>query len=387
MRKSKTGVPTAFLQRKCLFAKENAAFRPGEKNSAPGNGRSIDVFGKTVYTIGQKECKGVIALSVVLWILSVAAAVVLALSFAAYCAAFRAPKDCGKEGFAMPDDDQYGPLIPRTELLHKALAERPYGTAETVSFDDLVLRGRYYHQADGAPVAVMLHGYHSNALRDFCGGFALAWDSGFNVLLADQRAHGKSEGKTISFGVRERYDCLAWARYAAARAGENTPILLFGISMGAATVLMASELELPANVRGIVADCPYSSPEAILAKVCGGDMHLPVKAVMPFLALGARLFGGFGLRESSAVEAVRRSRVPLLLIHGEDDRFVPCSMAVEIANAAEEAGVPVRLLTVPNAGHGISYLVDAQAYTGAVKEFLRTVLPEGPDAPPRTDTV
>lgn len=309
-----------------------------------------------------------------LCVLIFTAALLLILSWAVYRIAFRAPKGCGREGFVMPDDDQYGPLIPKTDILYKELAQRPYETVSIRSHDGLTLYGRYYHQKDGAPVALMMHGYHSNALRDFCGGFALAWERGYNILLADQRAHNRSEGRVVAFGIQERFDCAAWAHFAARRAGAQVPVLLFGISMGAATVLMAGALPLPENVRGIVADCPYSSAKAILCKVCGEDMHLPAKAAWPLMVLGARLFGGFDLQAASPVQAVQTCRVPLLLIHGEDDRFVPCTMSVEIAAAAEKAGVPVRLLTVPRAGHGVSFLVDPTAYRSAVTEFVEDAL-------------
>ncbi len=312
--------------------------------------------------------------SILGWTAALVAALLLILSWAVYCIAFRATKERGRGGFVMPDDDQYGPLRAKTEILYEKLKNRPFETVSIRSDGGLTLYGRYYHQADTAPVDIMMHGYRSSALRDFCGGFDLAWESGHNILLVDQRAHNRSEGRTISFGVQERLDCAAWARFIAQRVGPQVPVLLFGISMGAATVLMASALKLPENVRGIVADCPYSSPKAILCKVCGEDMHLPARVIWPLMVLGARLFGGFDPASSAAVTAVRRSRVPLLLIHGEADRFVPCAMSVEICHAAEDAGVPVRLLTVPNAGHGVSYLVDAEAYRGAVKAFMQRVL-------------
>ena len=194
-------------------------------------------------------------------------------------------------------------------------------------------RQRYYHVRDGAPLQIQFHGYRGAALRDFCGGNKLARESGQNTLVVDQRAHGKSGGNTITFGIRERLDCLSWVKYANQRFSSGTPIFLSGVSMGATTVLMASELKLPANVMGIIADCPYSSPEVIIRKVCREDMHLPPALTMPLIRLGARLFGHFVLNESSAVQAVGNKNIPILLLHGEDDRFVPCDMSREIFDA------------------------------------------------------
>lgn len=134
---------------------------------------------------------------------------------------------------------------------------------------------QYYAGRPGAPVQIMMHGYKSGAERDFCGGAQIAVQGGYHVLLVDQRAHGKSEGRCLTFGIQERYDCRAWVNYAVGRFGADTKILLYGVSMGAATVLMAGGLNLPRNVVGIVADCGYSSPAAIIRKVIR-DQHLPI---------------------------------------------------------------------------------------------------------------
>ena len=150
------------------------------------------------------------------------------------------------------------------------------------------------------------------------------------------------------------------------RFGPNVTIFLAGVSMGAATVLMASELPLPENVAGIIADCPYTSPEAIIGKVCR-DKKIPPSLGMPLLRLGARAYGRFGLRAASALEAVRHTDIPILLIHGEADSFVPCGMSRELHNAC--AG-PAWLLTVPGAGHGLSYIVNTGAYARAVESFI-----------------
>ena len=243
-------------------------------------------------------------------------------------------------------------------------------TAEDVfinSFDGLKLHGRYYHAKDGAPLDIQFHGYNGNAMRDFCGGNKISRESSHNSLLIDQRAHGMSRGKTISFGINERKDCLSWVRYAVERFGEDTEIVLSGVSMGAATVLMASDLGLPKNVKAIVADCGYSSPKAIINKVMR-DSGLPDKLMYPFVWLGAMVFGKFNLTESSAVSAVSESDVPILIIHGGADDFVPCYMAEEIYKACRSEK---KLLIVPGAGHGMSYLVDKDLYEKTVKDFIK----------------
>ena len=183
-----------------------------------------------------------------------------------------------------------------------------------------------------------------------------------------QQAHGESEGTYITFGVRERHDVAAWAAYAAMHFGPAHPLILDGLSMGAATVLMASELALPASVRGIIADCGFSSPYAIMKSVL--HWRCPWLVSGPLLALTGvftRLFGGFGLREVSATEAVAHTKLPILFIHGTGDRFVPCSMSQAAYDACTGEK---RLILVEGAGHGQSYLVDRPRVQAAVREFL-----------------
>lgn len=274
-----------------------------------------------------------------------------------------------RENIAFPEGEQYKPYLEASKELIRKLRELPFEEVQIRSDDGLKLYGKYYYMADGAPLEIMFHGYHGMAERDFCGGFWLARESGHNILLIDERAHGKSEGSVITFGVKERYDCRAWVRYALERFGTEVRIVLVGVSMGAATVLMASDLDLPENVKGIIADCGYSSPKAIVRKVAR-DMKLPVRALYPLARLGAWIAGGFDLEESSAVESLRNCRIPALFIHGEDDRFVPCEMSRENYEACASEKT---LFTVPGAGHTLCYMVDRQGYRKAVNEFLEKI--------------
>jgi fermentation-respiration switch protein FrsA (DUF1100 family) len=302
-----------------------------------------------------------------IWIIIIAALILTAaaLSYYAYRKAFLSDRKRQEDwdGFIRRAGEE-GPQV-------RELMEQLKGiTAEDVfinSFDGLKLHGRYYHVKDGAPLDIQFHGYNGNAMRDFCGGNKISRESGHNSLLIDQRAHGMSRGKTISFGINERKDCLSWVRYAVERFGEDTEIVLSGVSMGAATVLMASDLGLPKNVKAIVADCGYSSPKAIINKVMR-DSGLPDKLMYPFVWLGAMVFGKFNLTESSAVSAVSESDVPILIIHGGADDFVPCYMAEEIYKACRSEK---KLLIVPGAGHGMSYLVDKDLYEKTVKDFIK----------------
>ncbi len=228
------------------------------------------------------------------------------------------------------------------------------------------LYGRYYHNRDNAPVALMFHGYRSKALSDCGGGYKICCDLGVNVLIPDQRAHGSSDGRSITFGIKERLDCLDWINYI--NESYNKPdIFLVGVSMGGATVLMASGEELPANVKGIISDCSYSSPENIIRKVIT-DMNIIQRVVFPLVRLSGMIYGGFDVCSCDAMQAVSRSKTPILLIHGEGDDFVPYSMAYDIKKNGD-----CQLLSVPGATHGLSYIYDTKKYTETVKKFIKNL--------------
>lgn len=265
--------------------------------------------------------------------------------------------------------DQYESVAPYIYRMAHAMARYPFEAITIRSFDNTALFGRYYHKSDDAPLIILFHGYRSHPYRDCSGAHGLALRLGFNVLAVDQRAHGESGGSTITFGIRERRDCLRWAEYTSHRFGARTPIILSGLSMGAATVLMAAQLNLPDNVCCIIADSPYSAPSAIIEKV-GSDRHYPVPLCKPFLHLTAWLFGGFFLNSSTARDSVRYAKIPILLLHGEDDRMVPSSMSLEIAACCASR---VQLVTFPGAGHGLCYLTDPERYERVIYEFLCSI--------------
>lgn len=296
--------------------------------------------------------------------------VVLGISYYAYRFTFYSPKRNSKELYKLPHGEQYDKELKNIKMWIEEIMAIPCEEITISSHDGKKLFGRYYHVADGAPVQLMIHGYKSSAYLDFCGGIKFARKCGYNVLAVDQRSHGRSDGSTITFGIKERQDCIRWANYISSRFGSDTKIILSGLSMGASTVLMASALNLPDNVVGIIADCPFSSPKAIIQKV-GRDMHLTTKLSYPFVKLGAFIFGGFHLEECDAVSAVKNSKIPILIFHGDDDRFVPWEMSQEIKNSAPEN---ITLEIVPNAGHGLCYLVEPKQYEETTKRFLNEVI-------------
>lgn len=305
---------------------------------------------------------------VFLFLILILAVFLLSGAFYAYRVAFYSPRE-NREKIPETKGEKYDPYRPEMRRIFRQLQERPCEFVTVTTFDGLKLSGRYYHVADGAPLDIGFHGYRSSCLVDFSGGSELSFQLGHNLLLVDQRAHGKSQGSTITFGIKEREDLLCWVRYAVDRFGPDVKILLHGVSMGGATVLMASELALPENVKGIVADCPYVSPMEIILHV-GRNHPIPRWLMKPFIVLAAKIFGGFDIHEADARRAVENTQVPILIIHGEADSFVPCEMS-DVTGT--QTGL-IRRYTFPGADHGISYLVDTKRYQRLVKEFAEAVL-------------
>ena len=261
---------------------------------------------------------------------------------------------------------------PRIQEALRELEAAPYERVYIRSRDGLRLTARYFHTADGAPLAIQVHGYRSHVLRDFSGDCIPCQKRGFNVLLIEQRAHGESEGHCISFGIREKYDVIDWANYAAERF-PGVKILLSGLSMGAATVLLAAaEEELPENVRGVSFDCGYSSVKAILCDQIR-QMGLPVKPAYFLTRLSARLFGGFDPDEGDVLAAAKNCRVPALFIHGEADTFVPWAMSKTLYEACPTAW---DFISVPGATHGLAYMEDTARCARALADFAAFILQE-----------
>ncbi|MBQ8208777.1 MAG: alpha/beta hydrolase [Clostridia bacterium] len=294
---------------------------------------------------------------------------VLISSYLAYLKAFYNRRGRKRDASVLPPSDEYKSVKSITDELVAEIKALEWEQIYITSRDGLKLAAKYHHISDEAPLHIQFHGYRGSAYRDFCGGNKLARDMGHNTIIVDQRAHGESEGHTISFGIKERLDCLDWINYAIERFGKDKKIIISGLSMGASTVLMAACEALPENVVGIIADCPYSSPKEIIMKVCR-DIGLPPKPSYPFVYLGAIIFGGFRLTECDPVAGARNSKIPILLLHGEQDNFVPLEMSQRIAEANPEK---IKFLTFEGAGHGLSFIVQSEIYVKETMDFINKV--------------
>ena len=291
----------------------------------------------------------------------------LLIAYICFYIAFYVPRKTEEnaEDISIPEGEIYEPYRDQMTKWIKETRSLPHEDVSITSFDGLKLGGKYYEYAPGAPIELMFHGYRGSAERDLSGGVQRCFSLGRNVLLVDQRTSCKSEGHVISFGINESRDCLSWIDFIIEHYGKDSKIILTGISMGAATVMIAAGKDLPENVIGIPADCGYSSAEAIIKKTIR-EMKLPPALLYPFVKLGAKIYGHFDLDETSPLQAIKNCKLPIIFIHGEADDFVPCDMSREVYEACP---APKLLLTVPGAGHGLGYIIDLEGYLKAVTEF------------------
>lgn len=269
------------------------------------------------------------------------------------------------------------PMIPegeiyevyREDMLRWTYANRArdFKRVSIISKDGLTLRGKFYEYAPHAPINIIFHGYRGWAERDLNGGVFRCAAMGHSALLVDHRGSGLSDGKVITFGVKEAEDCIEWVKFVHSELDPEAKILLGGVSMGAATVMMAAgHPDLPDCVVGVLEDCGYSSAEEIIKKVVR-EMKLPADLAYPFIKLGAKVYGHFDLDATPPIEAVKHSRVPVFFIHGDTDDFVPCDMS---RRCYEACNAPKELVVVKGAGHGLAYPVDPDGYAKAAKAFF-----------------
>ena len=292
---------------------------------------------------------------------------ILLIAYVCFRIVFYIPprKPIAEDEFPLPPGKAYEEYRSVMERWMKTARTYPYERVSITSFDGLTLRGKYYEQKKGAPLEILFHGYQGSSDRDLCGGMQRCFALGRNALLVDHRAGGDSDGNVTSFGILERKDCLRWIDFAIEKFGKDVKIMIGGISMGAATVLMASGEPLPKNVVCVLGDCSYSAPKDIIKKVVK-EMHLPPAIFYPFIKLGAKLFGKFDLEETSPLQAIQSCTIPVILFHGDRDSLVPYEMSQQIFDACK---APKKLVFIPNAEHGLAYPQDEETYIREIQDF------------------
>ena len=262
------------------------------------------------------------------------------------------------------DWSQYFPII---EERKKYMMAQPHEDIYINSYDNLKLHATWFPHKNSKKIVICFHGYTSNGMSDYIGLSDYYMKNGYSMLLVDERAHGQSEGTYIGFGCLDRKDALKWIDWVIKTCKEDSKILLHGTSMGGATVLMTSGLNLPRQVRGIVSDCGFTSAKEVFTHVLRSMYHLPAFPMIQIADTVNQHKAGYGLDECNAAREVRRATVPILFIHGSADSFVPCQMCEKIY---KNCTAPKQKLIVEGAAHAESYYKDTKAYEKSLDEFI-----------------
>ncbi len=249
------------------------------------------------------------------------------------------------------------------------VARQPFEQMKMTSRDGLELSGYFLPAKNSTNKLVILtHGYLGNAKQMGLFGMFYYEDLGFNIFMPDARGHGKSGGEYYGFGWPDRLDLIDWTKVMVEKLEPDSEIVYHGLSMGAATVLMASgEEELPSQVEAIVADSPYESVYQLFAYQMTRMFHLPPFPLLDSTSLLTKMRAGYLFREASALKAVKKTKVPILYIHGKADTFVPVKMAMDLYGSTASSS---ELFLVDKANHGEAYALQQKPYELKVQQFL-----------------
>lgn len=281
-----------------------------------------------------------------------------------------------EEADYIPDSVFYAGVRAELAECMDDMKNEPSEAVTVMSYDGLKLYGRFYRGQEDAPVVIFFHGYHGTYMRDGYGMFRLCRDRGYGILMVDERAHGKSAGDTVTFGINEMQDCLSWIKLADNIYHTDAGIIIAGVSMGASAVLMAAGSKdgtaIPESVRAVVSDCAFTSVRDIIRSMCV-KMHYPVNISYTLARLGAKLFGHIDIGSSdtaSALRAVESIRIPVMFIHGSSDSVVPASMCDRLYNACSSYK---RRVIINGSEHAVNALTDYAVYEAAVGKFIDEV--------------
>ena len=255
------------------------------------------------------------------------------------------------------------PTVQMRVRTYDRMDELPHDELTQQSADGLTLRARYYPNGQSKRIAVIVHGWRSAPWWDYGGTFELLYRAGYSVLAISQRALFRSDGRYVTYGVREKEDLLGWIRLLIDRYGEDVRIALLGVSMGATTVLLATGEPLPDQVRCAVSDCAFTDAAALFRNTAKG--WLPISRLCVDLVVRAKC--GVSYFWANAKKAAAKSHTPTCFIHGDADEVVPYPMMETLYRAC---AAPKERWTVPNALHGEAYATDPEGYAARVLPFL-----------------
>lgn len=251
--------------------------------------------------------------------------------------------------------------------------EQSFEQWEMISNDGLALKGYFLEAKEPTnKTVVFAHGYLGRGNDMGLYGQYYYEDLGYNVFFFDMRGHGKSEGAYIGFGWHDRLDIINWLDVIKDKKGSELEFVLHGLSMGAATVLMASGEKLPENVKAIIADSPYTSVYDLFEYQMQRMYHLPAIPILPSTSVVTQMKAGYSLSKASALDQVKNAEVPILFIHGNADTFVPTDMTLTLY---ENTKSEKEILLIDGASHGEGFVLEKSNYTATVNKFLQKYIP------------
>ena len=277
---------------------------------------------------------------------------------------FYSPKKGQNDDFQLTESTQFLGLTDIINRLITDLCAVPCEHVYTQSKDHKKLHARLYRNKNSNRMVIMFHGYRGTARRDFSGAGMHMIKKGYNVLLVDERGHGESKGHSITFGAKEKWDVLTWISFAKKEFGENIDLVLAGISMGAATILFASQyIKEPVK---LICDCPYSTIKEVLCSFMK-KLNLRVWYTWPLTKLSSLVISHACLTKDDASKSLKNSLARALIIHGEKDTIVDHNFSYRVYLENKEK---VRYELFPNTDHGVSYMTDTDRYIRVIDEFL-----------------
>ncbi|NLL91623.1 MAG: alpha/beta hydrolase [Ruminococcaceae bacterium] len=238
------------------------------------------------------------------------------------------------------------------------------------AFDKTWLFSRFVKNEGSNKYVIACHGYGISGM--FMSTYAEKfYDLGFNLLIPDARGHGSSGGLYVGMGWPERHDIKGWINRIL-RMNPNAEIVLFGVSMGATTVLNTAGESLPKAVKAVIADSGFSSISEQIAFIMKTYMKLPPFPVLPLSAVTIQKKAGYNIYTANTVNQVKKSSLPLLLIHGDKDKIVPCHMLFKLFKSAKSDKKD--FLIVEGAGHLESEILEHEIYWNKITSFLKKYL-------------
>lgn len=277
---------------------------------------------------------------------------------------FYSPKKGQNNDFQLTESTQFLGL---TDIINKLITDicsEPCEHVYTTSYDHKILHSRLYRNPNSKKVIIMFHGYRGTARRDFSGFGMYMIKKGYNVLLVDERGHGESKGHSITFGYKEKRDVLSWVSFAKKELGNDIELTLAGISMGAASILFASQyIDEPVK---LICDCPFNTSSEVLVSFMK-KLKLKVWLIWPLTKLSSLLISHASLTKDNASKALKNSKAKVLIIHGDDDHVINHKFSYQIYLDNKEK---VRYELFPKTDHGVSFMTDTERYKKVVDEFL-----------------